>query len=341
MNTQFETSGGRPRRCLAVRRSAPPMSSLLIGLCMAIPTAAGSPPQGSGQPPAAGPFKNADLPNLAGQQATCAGPHEKSFTLEARETTVDLGMGMRFNAWTYNGKLPGPVLEACEGDRVKITMANHAGTAHGLDSHALRASMMRFGPVDPDESMVLEKTVDTPGAFMYHCASGPVTDLHIKSGLYGAMIVYPRNRPLPPAREIVVVESGVFGDPDPSGLIPGTSPERTQKNDPAFMMFNGRLEHENLAVAPGERVRAYVVNVGPGVAAMHVMGTILETAYDGSSESRNVQTYGIPAGSGAVIDFLIPEAGTYGLVDHDRLAYLPYGMVLTFEAREAGSTAHR
>ncbi len=42
------------------------------------------------------------------------------------------------------------------------------------------------------------------------------------------------------------------------------------------MMFNGRLEHENLAVTPGERVRACVVNVGPGVAAMHVMETILE-----------------------------------------------------------------
>jgi hypothetical protein len=102
-------------------------------------------------------------------------------------------------------------------------------------------------------------------------------------------------------------------------------------------MSNGRLEHEDLAVAPGELVRAYVVNVGPGVAAMHVMGTILETVYDGSAEVRNVQTYGIPAGSGAVIDFRIPEAGAYGLVDHDRLSYLPYGMALTFEAREGRS----
>ena len=314
---------------------------LLGGLFLSVFAAACSQSVNPTDPPGGRPFTGAGVPTLAGREVTCGGPREKSFALEARETTVNLGMGMRFNAWTYNDKLPAPVLEACEGDRVKISMANHAGTAHGLDSHAFRTSMMHFGPVEPNESMTLDKTVDTPGAFMYHCASGPVTDLHIKSGLYGAMIVYPRNRPLPPAREIVVVESGVYGDPDPSGLIPGTSPERTQKNDPTFMMFNGGLEHENLAVAPGERVRAYVVNVGPGVAAMHVMGTILETVYDGSLEIRDVQTYGIPAGSGAVIDFLIPEAGTYGLVDHDRLAYLPYGMVLTFEAREAGSPAHK
>jgi len=74
------------------------------------------------------------------------------------------------------------------------------------------------------------------------------------------------------------------------------------------------------------------VNVGPGVAALHVMGTILDTVYDGASQMRNVQTYGIPPGSGAMVEFRIPDAGTYGLVDHDRLAYLSWGMVITFDA---------
>jgi hypothetical protein len=38
----------------------------------------------------------------------------------------------------------------------------------------------------------------------------------------------------------------------------------------------------------------------------------------------------VPAGSGAFVEFRIPEAGMYGLVDDDRLAYLPYGMVIPF-----------
>jgi hypothetical protein len=62
------------------------------------------------------------------------------------------------------------------------------------------------------------------------------------------------------------------------------------------------------------------------------MGTILDTVHDGATELRNVQTYGVPAGSGAIVEFVIPEHGMYGLVDHDRLSYLPYGMVLTFDA---------
>jgi len=165
---------------------------------------------------------------------------------------------------------------------------------------------------------------------MYHCAVGPSTDLHIKSGLTGAMIVYPRNRLLRPARELVVVESAVFGERDDSGEIPGTDPELARKNEPSIMMFNGRLSHEPLTVEPGNLVRAYVVNVGPGTSAIHVMGTILDTVIDGASVTRDVQTYGVPAGSGAIVEFRIPEQGMYGLVDHDRLAYLPYGMVIPF-----------
>jgi hypothetical protein len=132
--------------------------------------------------------------------------------------------------------------------------------------------------------------------------------------------------------ELVVLESGVYGDRDATGTIPGTDPVRVQKNDQALMMFNGRLEHTALTVHPGDLIRAYVVNVGPGVSAIHVMGTILDAVHDGATELRNVQTYGIPAGSGAIVEFRIPEPGMYGLVDHDRLSYLPYGMVLSFDA---------
>jgi nitrite reductase (NO-forming) len=285
---------------------------------------------GATEDAAGGPFNAPGLPRMTGQAATCAGSHEKTFTLEARETRVELGMGFSFDAWTYNGALPGPVLEACEGDTVTITLMNHGDTSHGLDSHAFRADTMHFGPVGPGMSMTIEKTVDTPGVFMYHCAAGPVTDFHIKSGLSGAMIVYPRTRLLRRARELVVVESGVFGERDKSGHIPGTDPGRAMKNDPTLMMFNGRLSHPPLTVQPGDLVRAYVVNVGPGTSAIHVMGTILDTVSDGASVMRDVQTYAVPAGSGAMVEFRIPEPGMYGLVDHDRLAYLQYGMVIPF-----------
>lgn len=272
------------------------------------------------------------MPRLAGQEQTCAGSRHKTFALEARESTIDLGMGMRFQAWTYDGRLPAPTIEACEGDDVTITMTNHASTSHGLDSHSLRMNAAHFGPVAPNATLTIHKVVDTAGVYMYHCASGPVTDLHIKSGLAGAMIVYPRSETLRPARELVVVESAVYGDRDPSGLIGGTDPARAMKNDPFLVMFNGRLEHRELAVSPGDLIRAYFVNVGPGVSSVHVMGTLLERVMDGGRTIDGIQTYGVPAGGGAVVEFRIPEAGMFGLVDHDRLGYVPLGLMLSFMA---------
>lgn len=303
----------------------------LLGLSVSLATCA-KPSQRATGTTESGSFVVHNQPALAGQAATCAAARQKTFIVTTREVTLDLGMGMRFDAWTYNGTVPGPPLEACAGDEITITVENHATTSHGLDSHALRIDMRRFDPVPPGGSKVIRKTVETPGVYMYHCASGPVTDIHIKNGLYGAMIVYPRTETLRPARELVVVESAIFGVPDESHVIRGTDPERARRNDPSLMLFNGRLEHAPLPVRPGDLVRAYVVNVGPGMAAIHVMGTLLDTVYDGASPMHDVQTYGVAPGSGAIVEFRIPEAGVYGLVDHDHLAYVPYGMVLSFDA---------
>ena len=135
-------------------------------------------------------------------------------------------MGMTFVAWAYNGHIPGPTIEACQGDTVTLNVHNKGTTSHGLDTHAFKIDARRYGPTPPNTTLKIEKAVDTPGVFMYHCAAGPVTDLHIKSGIHGAMIVYPRNETLRPAREIVVVEDAIFGTADAKGRIPGRSEER-------------------------------------------------------------------------------------------------------------------
>src|SRR5262245_12960722 len=72
------------------------------------------------------------------QKATCAGPGEKTFNIDVIEHNVDLGLGTTFAAWTYNGRIPAPTLETCEGDKVTINVTNKGTTAHGLDTHAMK-----------------------------------------------------------------------------------------------------------------------------------------------------------------------------------------------------------
>jgi nitrite reductase (NO-forming) len=157
---------------------------------------------------------------------------------------------------------------------------------------------------------------------------------HIKMGMAGVMIVYPRSPALPPARELVVMRNGVYGSPSPEGVIAADS-KAMERNAPTFFIFNGSLAHQPIAVPKGQRVRVYFVNAGPGVASFHVIGTILDTVRlsgNPSNTLRGVQTVEVGAGNGASIDVTIPEAVKFLLVDHDQLAHLADGFVIPFVA---------
>jgi len=289
-------------------------------------------------PPA--PLVTLNMPAVGGQQKACDGPRQKTYNLDVVEATVDLGMGTTFAAWTYGGRLPGPTIEACQGDTVTLNVRNAGSVSHGLDTHAMRIDARHFGPVGPGKTLTITRTVDTPGVFMYHCAAGPVTDLHIKSGLHGAMIVYPRNDTLRPAREIVIVQDAVYGTRDASGHIAGTDPATAKKNDPAIALFNGRMDNQAVRVAPGDLVRIYFVNVGPGTSATHVIGSVLDRVSSGETWVTGVQTYGVPAGAGAMLEFRVPDSGVFPFVDHDKLAFLPYGLAIAFATEGVDGRAH-
>src|SRR5437899_106571 len=51
-----------------------------------------------------------------------------------------------------------------------------------------------------------------------------------------------------------------------------------------------------------------------------------------------VQTYAVPAGSGAILEFYIPEEGVFPFLDHDKLAYLPSGLALAFATSDTAKT---
>jgi nitrite reductase (NO-forming) len=272
---------------------------------------------------------------LRGQERTCgAGPQKRIVTLTAAEKIVDLGEGVKTEAWTFDGTSPGPTIEACEGDTLKLTLKNEGKMAHGFDSHALRINPMHFGPADSGKSLSLDGKLSTPGVFMYHCASGAATDQHIKMGMFGTMIVYPRSQKLRPAREIVISENGIYGSPNDQGTIAPSS-ERMEENRAYIVAYNGTLKHDAVQAKAGELIRVYFVNAGPYTSSFHVMGVILDRAYE-SGNPRNavsdVQSYAVPAGSGGMFEFTLPEAGTYMIVDHDKLAQLANGLAIPIVA---------
>jgi len=274
---------------------------------------------------------------LKGQRATCSGDSHKTFKIEMKETKVRLSDDIETVAWTFNGTVPGPVLEVCAGDTVTFNLTNHGSMAHGLDSHAFRIDAKKFSPVEPGGTLKIESNVTTPGVFMYHCANGPMTDQHIKMSMSGAMIVYPKPSDLTyePAKEFVVVQGSAYGEPNDKGLIEPDS-RKMDTNSPSFYFYNGRLDHKPLSIPAGQRVRLYFLNTSPFVSSVHVIGTILDIAHASGNPKNTlygVQTFGVEDGNGAIVEFTAPEPGTYLLVDHDHLGYMTTGFVIPFAAK--------
>ena len=62
-------------------------------------------------------------------------PQTKTFTIIAEDTTLEISPGLRIEAWTYNGTIPGPTLRATEGDKVVINFINRGKLPHTMHFH--------------------------------------------------------------------------------------------------------------------------------------------------------------------------------------------------------------
>jgi nitrite reductase (NO-forming) len=151
---------------------------------------------------------------------------------------------------------------------------------------------------------------------------------HIASGMYGAVVVEPKNGyPTKADREYVVIQSEFYAKASKTKI--GAAPlyvldsDRLRASQPSHTVFNGAhngMVKNPLPVKPGERVRLFVMNVGPSkTSSFHVVGTIFDRVwFEGNPDNqfRGMQTVLLGSSNSAIVEFLIPEAGSYIMVDH-------------------------
>lgn len=254
-----------------------------------------------------------------------------------RHAKIAIAAGVTYDAWTFDGRVPGPVLRVTEGDTVDFTLVNQAPMPHSLDFHAAEIAPSRaYVNLMPHDSLHYRFVARVPGAFMYHCGTAPVA-LHIANGMYGAIIVDPPQGRAP-AKEFVFVQSEFYTKtlPDSTRTIDW---EKLLGLAPDYVVFNGHeaeYAKHPIRVGVGERLRIYVVNAGPNrFSAFHVVGAIFDRVYlDGSLTHplEGVQTVTVPVGGGAIFETRLVEAGKYPFVSH-AFADATKGAVGVFEAR--------
>jgi len=247
--------------------------------------------------------------------------------LEVREVTKRLADGVEYVFWTFGGDVPGRFIRIREGDQVEFHLNNHQDSKmpHNIDLHAVTGpgggAASSF--TAPGHSSQFTFKALNPGLFVYHCATAPV-GMHIGNGMYGMILVEPKEGLPPVDREYYVMQGDFYtlGKYGEEGLQQFDMNKAIDER-PTYVVFNGSVGSlvgdKALTAKVGERVRLFVGNGGPNlVSSFHVIGEIFDTVYQesGTQLSHNVQTTVIPAGGSAMVEFRVEVPGTYILVDH-------------------------
>jgi nitrite reductase (NO-forming) len=181
---------------------------------------------------------------------------------------------------------------------------------------------------------------------MYHCGTAPAF-MHIANGMYGAIVVEPKNMS-PAQRQYVLVSSEWYLNAPGTGKPASLDVTKAEQMTPDWVTFNGyaaQYKTHPLTAMPGQTVRFWVVDAGPSLnTEFHVVGTILKRAWINAdlvdAPQHDIQTAVVPAGGGGVFDVTIPKAGIYPFVSHSFASVMLGEVGLLNVGKVAGTMSH-
>lgn len=292
------------------------------------------------------------------EQATKQGPKiiEFKLTIEEKKVVID-EKGTTFQAMTFNGSMPGPLMVVHEGDYVETTLINPATNTmpHNIDFHSATGALGggALTLINPGEQVVLRWKATKTGVFVYHCApGGPMIPWHVVSGMNGAVMVLPRDglndgkgHALKYDKVYYIGEQDMYVPRDEKGNFksydsPGEAFTETEevmkKLIPSHVVFNGKA-----GALTGKN--ALTANVGENVLIVHSQANrdsrphligghgdyVWETGKFGNAPEVGLETWFIRGGSAGAALYKFMQPGIYAYVTHNLI-----------EAADLGATAH-
>ena len=269
----------------------------------------------------------ADVPPPIGKRA----PTTVHVTLTAEEVVgqLDPTSGTTYRYWTFNGKVPAPMIRVRQGDMVEVTLRNDARSrmVHSLDFHAALGpgGGAAFSQAVPGQAKIFTFEATTPGLFMYHCGT-PMVAEHIANGMYGLILVEPSGGLSHVDHEYYFMQGEMYttAAKGKAGLQQ-FSGAKLMDEDPEYFLFNGAVDALSkrypLRANQGETVRLFFGDAGPNeTSSLHVVGEIFTRDYvQGSLTSSpltGVQTAAVPPGSAAMLELTASVPGQFSVMDH-------------------------
>ena len=247
----------------------------------------------------------------------------KVFHLLAQKVKREFAPGMMVDCWGYNGQCHGPMIEAVEGDRVRILLTNELPERTSAHWHGIflpngmdGVAGLNQPHIEPGETWAYEFTLRQNGTHMYHPHSDEMVQMAM--GMMGFFVIHPRR---PRARRI---------DRDYAIFLhewhidPSTStPNPNIMLDFNMFTFNARAWPGTapLLARTGDRVRIRVANLSMDSHPIHLHGFSFKiVATDGGAIPPSAQwpetTVNVPVGTTRDVEFVADAPGDWALHCH-------------------------
>lgn len=227
----------------------------------------------------------------------------KEFEITAQVAQWETKKGETFEAWTYNGIVPGPQIRISEGDKVRIKFTNKLPENTTIHWHGVHVPNSMDGvpgvtqdSVKPNETFIYEFTAKNTGTHMFH--SHDNTTHQVDKGLFGNIIIDPKNKEQ--VYDFDKEYTMMLSDGSMGYLINGKSYPDTKP----------------FAFKAGEKIRIRLANVGNQMHPFHLHGhSLTVVAKDGHELQKTAQyqadTIDLLPGDRFDVEFTPTEKGTW------------------------------
>jgi FtsP/CotA-like multicopper oxidase with cupredoxin domain len=244
--------------------------------------------------------------------------------LIAHEFEHEFAPGLKAKCWGYNGRTPGPTIEAVEGDRLRIYVTNRLPEPTSVHWHGVflpngmdGVSGLNQKGIEPGETFKYEFTLRQYGTHMYHPHFDEMTQMAL--GMMGMFVIHPRQKPeIAVDRDFAIMLSEWRIDPG------AARPNPLEMTDFNVLTMNSKAFPGTapLVVRQGQRVRVRFGNLGAmDHHPIHLHGyEFMVTETDGGRIPPSAQWPGntvlVPVGTTKAFEFVADEPGDWAMHCH-------------------------
>lgn len=247
----------------------------------------------------------------------------KVYHLVAEEVDHEFLPGLKAKCWGYNGRVHGPVIEAVEGDRVRIYVTNKLGAPTTVHWHGLLLPNGMDGvggltqkAILPGETFRYEFDLKQHGTYMYHSHHDEMTQMAM--GMTGLFVVHPKAPQSKVDRDFAIMLHEW-------ALHPGASrPDPNEMSDFNLLTMNGKAFPGTapLVIERGQKVRIRFGNLSAmDHHPIHLHGHVFWiTETDGGVIPKSARwpetTVLVATGSTRTIEFVADAPGDWPMHCH-------------------------